>query len=507
MNQAIEQLIVAPAQVAPRAAAQSPAAGRSRIDALGVSLLSDGRAVAVGLSQSRKGPPQAVVHVAAGLEELLAEVKSGRLSSRRMNLCLPRRHFIAKGLRLPTSDPAEVRTMLQFEVDNLVPFGDGKNVQAYLSSPSNAAGYTEVLVMVTPEPAIEEHLAAWRKGGAVPNRIVPAPAALLAWACVLAGDDLAQASSTLVLGMGGPGVEALVLRQGRLVSCRNVPAESDAAAVSSLVEEAFGGENFAGEAPPRIVAICPARREESIQRQLEGCLASLPGPAGTRQVECVRGVGKARLVGENAELAGGADEELSAAVALAAGAAAVEFVPELRGLDMLTGPMVQARGKAATRKLSIRTAVLAAVLAGFLGLLAYRSVDGLQQRIRFLRDQIAPVERTAQAVSQKRQQLTLLRSQLADRGLLLAALAELYKITPGGVNIVDLRISGHDVNFTAQALSPDQAYAFPTTLMNSKVFRKVHFRGAYPVTKGTGTITEFTCSCQVASPGAPEERP
>jgi Tfp pilus assembly protein PilN len=122
------------------------------------------------------------------------------------------------------------------------------------------------------------------------------------------------------------------------------------------------------------------------------------------------------------------------------------------------------------------------------------------RKIALLREQIAPIEATAVSVSEKRDQLAVLNAHLAGRELPLVVLLELYRVTPQGINLVELQVGENNVAITGQARSADLAYAYPSTLMKSDVFSRVHFRGAHPVRRGDGAVTQFSCECRAELP-------
>jgi Tfp pilus assembly protein PilN len=126
----------------------------------------------------------------------------------------------------------------------------------------------------------------------------------------------------------------------------------------------------------------------------------------------------------------------------------------------------------------------------------------LESRIGRLRGEIAPIEDTANAVARKRQQLLALDAHLAQGPLPLIVLTELYRVTPEGVNIVQLRMRGDEVDITGQADPAERAYTYLSDLMESRVLTDVHFHGAHPVRRGAGAVTEFSYTCQAAVPQA-----
>lgn len=480
----------------PAPPAPTPPSGRprQRCDVLGLDLLPDGRVVAVGLSRAGRGRAvRTFVHVAASAAELAGDLAAGRIVARRTNLALPRPKVVTKNLRLPSVRPDEVRTMIDFESAGLMPLAEGRNVRAFVGASDPAAGYTEVSLFVTPDTVVEDYLAPL---GRPVDRVVASPVALLAWARVLGPSSQPR----ILLTADRWSLDAVTLRGGCLGYCRTMPRAGGDLIGQAMIEQA--AESLAqaqahAEGGGDVLLIAPA--EEGLQLVCRLCLRS-GTPEQPAVLRWVSGLG------QTGEEPGGAiaTGELAAAVARAGGAAAVDFAPELGGFNLLAARLVASQRRRGLRRQVGRAAVLAGLLIGLLAATLKIQAHQRADQIDHLEAQLEPIRATAQGVSEKREQLMLLQSQLAGRGQPLAVLAELYAITPKGIQLVEIKLNGRELTITGQAQTAGQAYQFPAVLMRSRLFDRVQFGGATPVTRPGGVVTEFSCTCQVVPPASAE---
>lgn len=469
---------------------------RMKADVVGLELLPDGRAVAVGLRKVAGTPAVAFINIVDSPEQLSRDVRTGKIRCGRLNLCLPRHKCIAKTLKLPSTDADEVRTMLDYEIEGLVPFREGKAIHAFTYLLNLESGYTEVSAFLAEDDVVAEHIAPITKQGLRLDRVVASSVALLSWARVAGGLAPEQLESTVLVAADRWTLDVAAIRRGELVYSRSVALAGDTKGNSSrLLREAANSLSQAaghlGGVPERVILLAPEVQTALLEKALRQ--RGLPGSTSSEGESAIEAVLPA-----SSEIlrAVPGQEQLSAAIVRAAGAAAIEFLPELSDFNLLPEALVRVKRRRAFKK----ELELSGILTGLVLMLAWAfmqvQIHKQQERIDALKAEIAPIKDTALAVAEKREQLRL-GEQLSDRDLPLLVLAELYRLTPPGIYVIEMTVKDKEVNIRGQARSTDLAFAYPSALMKSNVLGNVQFHGAHPITKGEGTVTEFRCSCQI----------
>ena len=479
-------------------------AGKRRLsaDVVGVELLADGTALAVGLRKGNERPKVAFARLFESAEELAGALMERKLRCGTLNVCIPGHRCASRRIRLPSTEPTEIRSMVEFEAERLIPFAEGKTVHAFIASNSGDSGYTDALVFLTQESIIQPYIEPLLRKGLMPDRVLPAPVALLGWACAMEGiepDD----HKALVLVVVAGSVDVVALLGDRIAYSRGIAPgtrgiREDLELLAQVATSISHATASLGRKPDRVRVAAAQSDTEYLAAELGRRLALELGDGASAEcssrVEAIGSpVPEGLSVGEGAA-------ELSGAMLRALGAAAIEFVPELSGFNMLPESLSRLKRRAAFRKQLLVSLILSVALLAIAAALAEQQIHRQRRRIQAFRVQIAPIKDMAVALQRKKEQMKVLHAHVSDRDLPLIVLAELYQLTPSGIHLVGLEVSGTKVRITGQAESAGLAYSFPSVLMHSKVLGGVLFHGAQPVSVRGGSVTEFSCSCTAAIP-------
>lgn len=457
----------------------------------------DGAVMAAAMKKPLRQAAHPQLAVYASLDAFAGAIKSGHVRFGRLVACLPRQKFIIKTTRLPTRDEGEIRTMLDFELTGLLPVSEQQNVTAYVSGASAQPGYTDVWAAVTPNAVVEDYLAPLARQNIRVNRVIASPVAMLAWAQVLSRVEPYR-SDVLMLLCQDTSIDAVSVHCGCLGLSRTLDCAGpeDMAAAAEDFARNFVMSACGDPTPVKVVLV--GKAAGTLKQHLSATIENAP------RLEIIADhSGCGGRNGHGAQVAGmSAGADPCASVARVCGAAAADCLGELASFNLVVESQRLAQTKRSIRRQLVSSIVLAAALLAIgVAAMEIRAVHQ-QWRLEDLQEEIAPIQKTAQTVAKKSQQLSVLGSQMSERTLPLAVLAEMYRIMPPGTFILELNIVGGDVRIRGQAQSPDQAYALPTTLMKSRLFTKVNFIGAFPVQRGGGTVTEFAIICQAAAPAA-----
>ncbi len=193
-----------------------------RADVLGIELLPGGRVVLVGLRRNGQRTIPAFVTVLDSPEQLARDLKARRVRCRHISVCIPQHKCITKSIQLPSTETREIRSMLQFEVQGLVPLSEGRPVYSFTTSACADTGYTNAQVFLTRDSLLEEHIAPLLRCGVIPDRIVPASMALLAWGQAFYGRGACDSASFVLAASAAGSLDVAVVRGGELVYSRGV---------------------------------------------------------------------------------------------------------------------------------------------------------------------------------------------------------------------------------------------------------------------------------------------
>ena len=480
-------------------------AGRRRLsaDVVGVELLADGTALAVGLRKGNDKPKVAFARLFESADELAGALTEGKLKCRALNVCIPGHRCASRRIRLPSTEPREIRSMVEFEAERLIPFAEGKTVHAFTASNSEDSGYTDALVFLTQESIIQPYIEPLLRKGLMPDRILPAPMALLGWARAMESTKQDDRKALVLVVAAAGSVDVVALLGDKIAYSRGIAAgtrgiREDPKLLGQLATSVSHATASLGRKPDSVRVAVAQSDTEYVAAELGRRLAlELGDGASAEHSPRLEPIGSpvpdGLLVGEGAA-------ELSGAMVRALGAAAIEFVPELSGFSMLPESLSRVKRRSAFRKQLVVSLILSVALLGLAAALAQQQIHKQRRRIQAFQAQIAPIKDMAVALHRKKEQMKVLDAHVSDRDLPLMVLTELYRLTPSGIHLVGLEVTGTKVRITGQAESAGQAYSYPSVLMGSKVLGGVLFHGAHPVSVRGGSVTEFSCSCSATIP-------
>jgi len=114
----------------------------------------------------------------------------------------------------------------------------------------------------------------------------------------------------------------------------------------------------------------------------------------------------------------------------------------------------------------------------------------------------------AGVLERKKEESRVIESQLCDRAMPLAVLAELHKRVPAALSLSQLEMefdgATPGIKMKGTAATLEAAFAFPSILEQSELFSDVRPEGAQQVSRGQGVLIEFGCRSQVGRAAAKE---
>ena len=388
---------------------------------------------------------------------------------------------LCETLQLPTTDPSELRQMLDLQIDNLSPLPTEEIVYGF--EPLDVAdGRSRVLVAIARKAAVNERVAALEAAG-LPAEIVTVDA--LAMFRALCQRQLAPVDDKLnvVILLGTTAVHLVVYRQTQPVIVRSLllgtetldTIEGQTAAREELQRTLVAAEIVSSP------CLCGRATFVALHENLDGAATALAGNCGL-PAECLRdGVVP------------------SPALSLCLEGAATADRPRL---NLLPDEWRQRRRHARLRRRVVRGGIALAVvylaaLAMFLTVLAVRKA-----KLHDLQNQVDRLQQPYADARQLHAELVAMQKQLDTKYSALEVLREASALKPDGLYFNSL-IFRKDQTLTlrGQAQSAKAALDFAGQLEKSDVFLKVENKGVRTDPANGLTRFEILCSLRPAAGG------
>ncbi len=359
-----------------------------------------------------------------------------QLRQDRVFVALPRYEVTTRMLTLPSHDDKEIAGMVRFSAEEYVPYTLDEVVIDQCILKTLDSGESEVLAALAHRDVVERHLSMLRETGLVPEQI------LLSTACIASAAIAThppEPERYALVNLTAGGVEVTVISAGVLEFSRGIVMAQDwvevardpkagsgmgvldSGAVEELAAElrgslaAYRRESVDGMGVDSIYVACAYADVNLLCQHLAETLGKTCAPANfaldlfEQPPETLPGI--------PLEAVGGALEARQRAQIR------IHLLPEQES---------RARRLASTQRLVMRTAVCLAVIAATLGLYYYQAVAQRARMIDMLRQRITVIEPNARGITEKREQLNILRRQVDRKGSVVEQLAHLVAAAPDG---------------------------------------------------------------------------
>ena len=137
---------------------------------------------------------------------------------------IPRHLVTAKIITLPTTEPLEVKEMIKYEMDGLLPYPLEQLIYDYCILETEETGYSRVMVFIAQKEILENHLALLREEGLEPDMIQVSTVALFNWFLASEGSP---DRPTAILNIADGTLDLAISREGRLIFSRGVKVEGE----------------------------------------------------------------------------------------------------------------------------------------------------------------------------------------------------------------------------------------------------------------------------------------
>lgn len=408
--------------------------------------------------------PGAPTETAAALRRLIREKE---FESRSVNICLPHRLAAIKSIRVPSTDPDEIRSMATLQACRLMPFSPEEIIAGFEIVQTSAEGFSTVLLTVVRREDVDPILDICRRDGLRVNQVMLDSHALPALAA-----DQVRSPCLLVTGEDQEGMVA-ILDKNNSRFARAFPW--DGSADSLAHEAAMSLDAYQKDTPfwtPSKILWVGKTPSGEIRKALESVLNApfdvFEFPAQLHE-----------------------SWERSAYSAACAQKVPTNLLPD-------TEQKRQGRETLARQKMIFASLFLSIVFA-WVGL-GWMQEQRQRARIARLDQTMAALSREAQGLEAKADRLE--ETRRSEGASLLQDLRALNAVLPSGVSLSGLSYERHGaVVLQGEALSLADALATVTALEKSALFQKVELRNSDATTINGKDLAQFQIVCEPMAGG------
>jgi len=396
---------------------------------------------------------------------------------------LPRYDVTTRIITLPSHDPKEIAGMVRFSAEEYVPYTVDEVIIDQCILRKLETGEAETLIAIAHKDVVEKHLAALRAAGIAPAKI------LLSAACIYSaalGTHKKAAERYALVSLSAGGIEITVIDNGNPVFTRGIAtvqdwreiAENPDAAGESMVDMG-GAEELAVELRGSLSAYQREMQDEAgIDTVYVACAYAKTGrlcESLSRKMDkdCKPATFILEALGTAAPDLPGLPIEAVGGLMEAKGRAAVQ-------INLLPEREVEARRIESVKRISGYIASSAAAILVCLAGLYFQAVYQRQSMIRELEQRIAVIEPNVRGITEKKEQLKILRRQVDRKGSVIEQLARLVQAAPDGrLNFTRLSLRrGDGIDVWGRAKSFTDIAEFTTNIRNLADMHLEFFRQA-----------------------------
>jgi len=399
--------------------------------------------------------------------------QSGRAES--LKISIPRRHFLARDLTLPSADPRELDGMIPFELADLFPVDLEELSWDWHLLEITPEGYARVRVVAAETAEMEKHLAPFE--GLVQTALSVEPSTVSVANLFCAANGGWPDEPVAIVSKFSDGMDFVVAGPCGIMFDRGVqPDTGDDSATAAAVAASlsiFSQGAGAGDVSRLLV------------------WGEDDGGELARAISAETGIEvESAVLPDFAEPSGG-----GAAEAAACGAAIGGLLEN--GVDLALVPRERKRIEDRSRRAgsAMLTAALVAVTVALAwGALTLRS-RRLSAYVERLEERAAAMAPEADQIDAKRQRLAAIKRQLTGRNRVLDLLIALYKITPPDISLTSLELDQDGLlTLKGHAQEMYRVSEYAQILEESDSFGKPAQQGpaSFQRTEGGRTYISFT---------------
>jgi len=151
--------------------------------------------------------------------------KGLKIDSGSLIVVVPHQATAIRNLELPSTNPAEIKNMVELQIGKLTPFAKDEIIYDYQILSINAEGYSAVMLAIVHQDAVRRYFEILKLAGLKTERIALSSEGLLAWYRFASKGKVADEPQVLVnLGCGKS--DFTVILNDKVMFCRNISVGS-----------------------------------------------------------------------------------------------------------------------------------------------------------------------------------------------------------------------------------------------------------------------------------------
>ncbi len=380
---------------------------------------------------------------------------------------IPSSAATAKNIEVPSSDPQEIRSIINLQASRHTPYSREEVLISYLPLGNSANGNTKILLVIAHRNMVKDRLTAMEKAGLDTDKVIFAPEGMARFYGKSGKKDAAPAG---LIDIAEHHTNFLVLSKGQVAFSRAIPIGTadlgEPSSSAKIIEElnkslaTYQGEDVGAAISefllttdfPAVKDLMPALGE-SLKADVRLSLYTQLLKSG--------GAIKKKL---EKDFVGDSFLEVIGA-GIFAGNAVVQLMPE----EILIKRSVEEQSRQAT-KAGLCALCIMLLIGGMLMSKIYFKDMFLEKN---LREQYAPQKEEVKRLEARMAKAQVVRDYLNSRMVSLETLRELYKITPTAIYLSSINLDDAG-NVTIAGISPSmsQVFTYVKSLDDSALFKE-----------------------------------
>lgn len=434
-------------------------------------------------------------------DDLIAAVKDKlhklKIRKTKTVLVIPRSLVTVRYLQLPTTNPAELKNMIDMQATRQIPYTKEEMVYDYHITGFTESGYTNVLLVIAHRDIISRYSRVLENSGITPDSIELDSLAIIELCKFL---NLAEEKPTAVLDIDYATTNIVIMQ-------KNVPAFTRAVSIGNMHLSGktvqTSGKDWLSEWVGEINrSLTVFQREQSLSIEKIVVL----GNNNNKIIPLV--TGRLSFPVSSADLLSHA-EGINKTESLEINGFGVTIASLLGAVkegvntfvNLIPDEIKISKIKSAKRQSLLITGLLVAGIIGTLGLTLDKKIKDRKSYMSLLETRLKETGPLAKELEVKKERLALIKKQLTTSGSSLDILRELYNIIPQKTAL-DLFIYDDVQGVTIKGTSPAMSEVFDLIpkLENSPYFENVINRYARQQKLRGQELTEFHIDCSITAP-------
>lgn len=398
------------------------------------------------------------VHIAAFLKE-------NKITPENPVLCLPRSQISIKYLSLPASDDAEIKKMLEYELNNLFPLKPEELIVDYQITQKEPKGYSDLILFAAPKEAVLNQILTLKRAGIVLDAINISTVSLFNQFCL----KNKPPANYLIVYFEHALMEIIFISKNKLLFSREISAKQNTGKTDLIKAVRLAADILKdkGHLIDKISVGGSSWDLEDFAKELENTLGSKATVDNTLRI--LDGL----TISDNEN------------------ALRVNLLPQEIKLN---------KEKNRKKRLALYLCALLLLNLSLAANIAYLNLKAKQEYLYQLKSEIRKIEAPASELKKKKLSVVMLKNYLNSNRLALKLMSELYRVAPEKINLsvldIVIRNASAVMTVSGQAKDSGTALKFSNAIKNSGAFKNADVKYIKKISASSQEQTvDFEINC------------